>query len=204
MPEQHPLDVPYLTRRIRPDDGLTLAPPTGAPPPDIPPESRLYPAPAFGTRGLSPRDAVVRLNARQSAIGSLFVTGARGTAWEDSAHVTGAQSVHREQIGTVVPTSGGRPLVGYVNRDVVVALRHVRQLRRALFIAGEGPLTVQTFDGAAAAVPGSLGEGRRTVLTLTRIGSSLELRAESVPDSWDDGQIWREFGFSMTIGLGRR
>ena len=204
MVDQQPVDVPYLTRRIRPDDGLSLARPAGAPPAEVPPESRLYPAPAFGTRALSPLDAVVRLNPRQSAIGSLFVTGARGTAWEDAAHVTGAQSVHRERIGTVVPTSGGRPLVGYLNRDVVVALRHVRQLRRVLFIAGSGPLTVQTFDGAAVAVAGSLGEGRRTVLTLTRVGAVLELRAESVPDGWDDGQIWREFGFSMTIGLGRR
>jgi hypothetical protein len=85
-----------------------------------------------------------------------------------------------------------------------VVLRHLRQLRRALFIAGAGPLTVQTFDGAAAAIAGSLGEGRRTVLTLQRIGSVLELRAESVPAEWDDGQIWREFGFTMTIGFVRR
>jgi hypothetical protein len=205
MPEQRPVDVPYLTRRIRPDEGLILSRPAGAPAPALPPEARLYPAPAFGTRAqLSARDAVVRLTPRQSAIGSLFVTGARGTAWEDANRITGAQSVHREQIGTAIQTAGGRPLVGYVNRDVVVVLRHVRQLRRALFIAAGGPLTVQTFDGAAAAIPGSLGEGRRTVLTLTRIGSVLELRAESVPDGWDDGQIWREFGFSMTIGLGRR
>jgi hypothetical protein len=112
--------------------------------------------------------------------------------------------VHREQIGTIVQTPGGRPLVGYVNRDVVVVLRHLRLLRRALFIAGAGPLTVQTYDGATAAIAGSLGEGRRTVLTLQRIGSVLELRAESVPAEWDDGQIWREFGFTMTIGLARR
>jgi hypothetical protein len=188
------------------DDGLTLPRPGRAHvPAPVPPESRLYPAPAFGTRPeLSARDAVVRLNPRQSAIGSLFVTGTRGTAWEDPSRITGAQSVHREQIGTVVQTPGGRPLVGYVNRDAVVVLRHMRQLRRALFIAGAGPLTVQTFDGAAAAIAGSLGEGRRTVLTLQRIGSVLELRAESVPAEWDDGQIWREFGFTMTIGFVRR
>ncbi|MEA5455707.1 hypothetical protein SPF06_13315 [Sinomonas sp. JGH33] len=188
-----------------PDDGLTLGRPDPAGAPAAPLESRLYRAPELGeVAQLSARGAVVRLNPRQSAIGSLFVTGSRGAAWEDVSRVSGAQSVHREQIGTVVPTAGGRPLVGYVNRDAVVVLRHVRLLRRALFIAGGGPLAVQTFDGSATAVASSLGEGQRTVLTLLRIGSMLELRAESVPHEWDDGQIWREFGFSMTIGLGRR
>lgn len=208
MPEQHPLDFPYLTRRLpqgEHDDGLRLPHPDAADLPAAPPEPRLYPAPAFGTLGeLTARNAVVRLNPRQSAIGSLFVTGCRGTAWEDNGRITGAQSVHREQIGAIVQTGGGRPLVGYVNRDAVVALRHVRELRRALFIAGQGALTVQTFDGSTAAVAGSLGPGQRTVLTLLRIGSVLELRAESVPEEWDDGQVWREFGFTMTIGLIRR
>lgn len=166
-------------------------------------ESRLYPAPAFGTlHQLSASDAVVRLNPRQSGIGSLFVTGARGTAWEGVDRTTGAQSVHREQIGTPIPTPGNRPLVSFVNRDAVVVLRHVRSLRRALFIGAGGTMTVQTFDGSAIAVQGTLGAGQRTVLTATRIGALLELRAESVPEEWDDGEIWREFAFTMTVGLG--
>ncbi|GAB3272088.1 hypothetical protein GCM10027449_08360 [Sinomonas notoginsengisoli] len=166
-------------------------------------ESRLYPAPAFGgLRQLSASSAVVRLNPRQSGIGSLFVTGARGTAWEGEDRTTGAQSVHREQIGTPVPTAGNRPLVSFVNRDAVVVLRHVRMLRRALFIGAGGTMTVQTFDGSAIAVQGTLGPRQRTVLTATRIGALLELRAESVPEEWDDGEIWREFAFTMTVGLG--
>jgi hypothetical protein len=144
----------------------------------------------------------VRLNARQSGIGSLVVTGTRGIAWEGQDRTTGAQSVHREEIGTVVPTPGHRPLVGYMDRDAVVVLRHVRLLRRALFIAAGPPMTVQCFDGSGVGVQGTLGAGQRTVVTATRIGSVLELRAESVPEEWDDGQIWREFAFTMTVGLG--
>ncbi|WP_369045615.1 hypothetical protein [Sinomonas sp. P10A9] len=166
-------------------------------------ESRLYPAPAFGgLHQLTASHAVVRLNPRQAAIGSLFVTGTRGTAWEGEDRTTGAQSVHREQIGTAIPTPGNRPLVSFVNRDAVVVLRHVRSLRRALFIGAGGTMTVQTFDGSAIAVQGALGPGQRTVLTATRIGALLELRAESVPEQWDDGEIWREFAFTMTVGLG--
>jgi hypothetical protein len=167
------------------------------------PESRLYPAPAFGElRQLTASDAVVRLNPRQSGIGSLIVTGTRGVAWEGEDRTTGAQSVHHEEIGTPIPTAGNRPLVGYHGRDALVVLRHVRLLRRALFIAAGPPMTVQTFDGSGVAVQGTLGAGQRTVLTAARIGSMLEVRAESVPEEWDDGQIWREFAFTMTVGLG--
>ncbi|WP_413248915.1 hypothetical protein [Sinomonas flava] len=167
------------------------------------PESRLYPAPAFGElRQLTASDAVVRLNPRQSGIGSLIVTGTRGVAWEGEDRTTGAQSVHHEEIGTPIPTAGNRPLVGYHGRDALIVLRHVRLLRRALFIAAGPPMTVQTFDGSGVAVQGTLAAGQRTVLTVARIGSMLEVRAESVPQEWDDGQIWREFAFTMTVGLG--
>ena len=178
-------------------------PAAGQPRAALTPESRLYRAPAFGgLHQLSTSDAVVRLNPRQSGIGSMFVTGARGTAWEGVDRTTGAQSVHREQIGTPIATPGNRPLVSFVNRDAVVVLRHVRMLRRALFIGAGGTMTVQTFDGSAIAVQGTLGPGQRTVLTATRIGALIELRAESVPEEWDDGEIWREFAFTMTVGLG--
>lgn len=212
-PARDPLDLTPRPAAERGRNPLDLSdgrpsPAPGAVRPSAPaqpqtPESRLYPAPAFGAlHQLTAGDAVVRLNPRQSGIGSLFVTGARGTAWEGEDRTTGAQSVHREQIGTLIPTPGNRPLVGFVNRDAVVVLRHVRRLRRALFIGAGGTMTVQTFDGSAIAVQGTLGPGQRTVLTATRIGALLELRAESVPEEWDDGEIWREFAFTMTVGLG--
>lgn len=213
--------VPFMTRRVRDAEPAVDPPAVQSPaagldlssrrpvaersrtPQSATVEARLYPAPAFGgLRQLSASTAVVRLNPRQSGIGSLFVTGARGTAWEGEDLTTGAQSVHREQIGTPIATAGNRPLVSFVNRDAVVVLRHVRRLRRALFIGAGGTMTAQTFDGSAIAVQGTLGPGQRTVLTATRIGALLELRAESVPEDWDDGEIWREFAFTMTVGLG--
>ncbi|GAA2202116.1 hypothetical protein GCM10009849_29210 [Sinomonas flava] len=199
-PNRNPLDLSqHASPRTPTESGPSPARP--AVPPS--PESRLYPAPAFGElRQLTASDAVVRLNPRQSGIGSLIVTGTRGVAWEGEDRTTGAQSVHREEIGTPIPTAGNRPLVGYHGRDALIVLRHVRLLRRALFIAAGPPMTVQTFDGSGVAVQGTLAAGQRTVLTLARIGSMLEMRAESVPEEWDDGQIWREFAFTMTVGLG--
>lgn len=80
-------------------------------------------------------------------------------------------------------------------------MRHVRRLRRALFIAGEGPLTIGVFDGAAAGVAARNDEGARSVLYVSRIGSILEVRVEFVPPDAPDEAIWAMFGFSMTIPL---
>jgi hypothetical protein len=146
----------------------------------------------------------VRLNARQSAIGSLLVAGARSAAWEDRNFTTGAHHTDGHFAGTPVSTPGNRPLVGIQDSAGVVSLRHVRLLRRALFIAGEGPLTVGVFDGAAAAVAPRDEGGLRSVLYVARIGAVLELRAESVPADASDATIWALFGFTMTIPLDHR
>jgi hypothetical protein len=86
----------------------------------------------------------------------------------------------------------------------VVSLRHVRLLRRALFIAGEAPLTIGVFGGAAAAVAPRNESGARTVLYVSRIGAVLELRAEFVPADAADPSVWALFGFTMTIPLDQR
>ncbi len=163
---------------------------------------RLFPAPAFGSlRQLSATAPVVRLNARQSAIGSMLVAGARSVAWEDNDRTTGAHHADGHHAGAAVTTPGNRPLAGIQDLSGVVPLRHVRLLRRALFIAGEAPLTIGVFDGAAAAVPARDADGRRSVLYVSRIGPILELRAEFVPAEATDAAIWEIFGFTMTIPL---
>ncbi len=165
---------------------------------------RLFPAPAFGSlRQLSATAPVVRLNARQSAIGSMLVAGARSVAWEDNDRTTGAHHADGHHAGAPVITPGNRPLAGIQDLSGVVPLRHVRLLRRALFIAGEAPLTIGVFDGAAAAVPARDEGGRRSVLYVSRIGPILELRAEFVPAEATDAAIWEIFGFTMTIPLGQ-
>jgi len=101
-------------------------------------------------------------------------------------------------------TPGNRPLVGLQDGAGIVSLRHVRLLRRALFVAGDRPLTVGAFDGAAAALPARSGAGSRSVLYVARVGSVLELRAEFVPADAPDAAIWGMFGFTMTIPLDQR
>ncbi len=132
------------------------------------------------------------------------MTGIRAVAWEGGDFTTGAQHTGGHLAGSPLGTPGNRPLVGIQDAAGIVSLRHLRMLRRALFIAGDSPLTIGVFDGAAAAVPARNGDGQRSVLYVSRIGAVLELRAEFVPAEASDAAIWDLFGFRMTIPLDQR
>lgn len=160
----------------------------------------LFAAPALGDiRQLSEEQPVLRLDARQSAIGTLSVSGAEAIAWEDVELVTGAANRYGSHIGVPVTTPGKRPLVAFHDQNAVVALRHLRKLRRAIFIAGQVPLTVRVFDGKSVAVVPSNPRGEKAVLYLSRIGAVLELRVEYVDAHASDEVIWADFGFTMSI-----
>ena len=184
--------------------GLSLGPSTPAAPAapartTAPAGSLPFPAPGIDdVRELGDDDPVLRLNARESAIGSLIVTGAASAVWEDVELVTGAGTADGSTTGTPVTTAGNRPLVGFDDSDAIVSLRHVRRLRRALFVSrGTEPLGVQIFDGSTVTVsPGD--EKRMFVLSLLRIGSVIELRAEPVDRSASDESILKQFAFTLT------
>ena len=182
--------------------GLSLGPTASAPRPASPaaPAGALpFPAPSIDeVRELGDDEPVLRLNPRESAIGSLIVTGASSAVWEDADRVTGAATSDGATTGSPVTTPGNRPLVGFDDSDVLVSLRHVGRLRRALLIArGPEPLGVQIFDGSTVTVaPGD--EKRMFVLSLLRIGSRVELRAEPVDREASDESIHRQFAFVLT------
>ncbi len=146
---------------------------------------------------------MIRLDARQSGIGTLIVTGSTAIAWEADGHaqgayITGALTRDGNFAGTAVGTAGNRPLAGYLEGEALVPLRHLQELRRALFIGrGPEPLGMQIFDGAAATLPSPNGN-TMFILALLRVDNLIELRAEPVPAGMTDQDIWAEFGFSMT------
>jgi hypothetical protein len=160
--------------------------------------SLLFPAPSFSSvRHLSQETPVVRLNSRQAGIGTLLVSGAQSTAWEGNDLTAGAECLNGQKMGTTVLTRGNRPLVAFHEGSVAVTLRHLRHLRRAIFISGQAPLTVRLFDGAAAAVPPAISRDEVAVLYLSRIDDLIELRTEYVANTSDE-KIWADFGFRMT------
>jgi hypothetical protein len=165
----------------------------------VSPELLPFPAPGINeVSQLGENEPVLRLNARQSAVGSLIISGADLAVWEDTSRVTGSATAAGDTAGTPVRTRGNRPLVGFDEADAIVSLRHVQELRRALFIArGPEPLGVQLFTGATVTIaPGE--HNRMFILCLTRIGNLLELRAEPVDRNDSDAAILNQFGFSLT------
>jgi hypothetical protein len=192
-----------------PSAGLSLGSPppaaSAARPPAAPAGPQPFPAPTIDeVRELGDDDPVLRLNARESAVGSLIVAGAATVVWEDWDGVTGSATADGGTSGTPVKTSGNRPLVGYDESDAVVSLRHVRELRRGLFIGRGGtPLGAQIFDGSTFTV--APGDGNRMfVLYLLRIGSLVELRAAPVDRGATDASLLRQFGFALTPFLETR
>ncbi|TFB98696.1 hypothetical protein E3O42_15125 [Cryobacterium adonitolivorans] len=191
--------------------GLSLAPatpgpasPAGTAPvaaarPVVSPDSLPFPAPTIDdVRELGHSEPVLRLNARESAVGSLIVSGADVAVWEDADRVTGSANAAGDLAGTPVTTSGNRPLVGFDEADAVVSLRHVQELRRALFVArGPHPLGVQIFDGSTVTTARG-DDSRMFVLYLLRIGNLIELRAEPVDRTLSDDAILQQFGFTLT------
>lgn len=147
---------------------------------------------------LNLQERVLRLTALESAVGTMVVSGSTAMAWESVRRVTGGADVDGHTAGSPLMTSGNRPLAGYDGKNALVTLRHIRQLRRAIFInRGTHPMGVQIFSGAQVVLPPPA-DGTQILMLALRIGNVLELRAEPVPHSWTDQQIWQEFDFTMT------
>lgn len=159
----------------------------------------LFPAPGIADiYELNLVERVLRLSPLESAVGTLLVTGSTATAWESVRFVAGGRTVDGHQVGTPIMTPGNRELVGYQGRDALIALRHVRLLRRAIFMnRSSQAMGVKLISGETVALPPAA-DGAQIVLLAHRIGNVLELRAEPVPLDWPDLKIWQEFNFTMT------
>ncbi len=166
-------------------------------PPSTPSTPQPFPAPtAEEVRVLDDETPLVRLDPRQSAIGSLIVGGATAIVWETVELVTGIATADGID-GTPVTTPGNRPLLGFDGGDAILALRHVHLIRRALFVGTAGhPLTVQLFDGESFAAADDT--GAPPVVSLLRIGSRLELRLEPLPAEIPLQTLLQQFGFEPT------
>ncbi len=162
---------------------------------------RVRPFPAVDPRDVQVLDAgtpVVRVDRRRSAVGSLVVAGCTSTVWEGTDHDVGAATVDGATAGRAVQTPGNRPLVGFDDGVALVALRHVRSLRRALFIArGAERMTVALHDGTTLAVDPGTGD-TTTILALSVVDGELELRAEPFPRAPHDGEVFAAFGFTLS------
>lgn len=160
---------------------------------------RPFPAPhPRAVRLLGPDDPVVRIDRRRSAVGALTVTGCTSAAWETVDWTVGATTAAGAEAGRRVVTAGNRPLVGFEDGTALVSLRHVRQLRRALFMArGTERLVVSLHDGTTVGVAEGTPD-TMTVLALSVVDGELELRAEPFARATHDGDVFAAFGFVLS------
>lgn len=161
--------------------------------------SRLFEAPyAQLDTELNEQQQMVRLPRVLSGIGTLEVEGTTALAWESDQLVTGAALADGTQLGRSVPTSGNRPLAALEDGRALITLRHVRQLRRAVFISQDNSaLKLHLYGGTRIAVRPI--PGYRSVLVLTQIGGLVELRIDPAHAGSTPASIWESFGFLMSL-----
>lgn len=123
---------------------------------------------------LSLDNPVVRLNVRQSAIGSLVISGAQEFAW-DTGSVSGVETLTNSDMN--IPRYGNRKLIEFYKNDCILGLRNFKNLKRVAIWASTGKLIVKLLDNSEILVDSDNGNN---VLYLSRIGNQLELRFEEV------------------------
>lgn len=162
-------------------------------------ENRLFPAPtAMNQHELNSSGPMIRLDGRQSAIGSMWISGANDLVWESAKFVTGASSADGGIFGCTIPTPGNRPLVSFHDDGAAIALRHIRLLRRVLVVSNDdSPLAMKLYGGVSIVVRPE--PGHRTTLLISRVGSMLELRSDPARIGSSIESIWESFGFLMSI-----
>lgn len=136
---------------------------------------------AAGRTVLTASSPVVRLNPRQSAIGSLRAAGVTTFAWETQDRRSGLQGPS----GTTspdMPVFANRRLVERFEGETVVGLRHFAVLRRLILGADSGEVTLTLHGGATIAADT---RGGRDVLYLSVIGQILEVRLETLATGED-------------------
>jgi len=126
-------------------------------------------------------EPVVRLNSRQSAIGSLVASGVTVYGWETAERrnglvrtpVAGQQQLHKYE----VPLFGNRALIEFFKGDVIVSLRYFKKLRRLVLGAESGVITIKLLDGNTIALDTN---GGKNVAYLSVIGNVIEVRIEEL------------------------
>lgn len=127
---------------------------------------------------LSLKHPVVRLDNRQSAVGSIVIKGAQAFAWEDSTFLAGIQVRHGIGNSKIdPPLYGNRPLIGFVDEDIVVSLLHGKHIRRIVVASSTDDIYLNFYDGLQIFVPMNHGEN---ALVMYRVGQEFELRLEHI------------------------
>lgn len=183
------MDVPYLRRRLKkgelPPGGTAATASTSlklggssntvASSPSQP-VSRIPDLPSVeGKVILSLEEPAVRLSRAQSAIGSVVINGAEAFAWEGLDGFGGLVLVDGTE--STAPMFANRKLVEFHKGNLVLGLRHFKNLRRLIVGTRHGLLRANIYDGSEIIADGGLGAN---ALLISRVGNQLEFRLEKI------------------------
>jgi hypothetical protein len=184
-------DITYIKRRLKPGEQASAAPVKkvslrlnlDAPGEEY--DNSLPKKPqADGRVVLTLEAPVVRLNARQSAIGSLTVSEAEVFGWQDKQHHSGIVSrVNNTPQMHEVPVNANRKLAEFYEGKFVLGLRHIHQLRRLVIGGHDGILRLNLLDGTEISADT---DGGKRALYLSVIGNEIEVRVEKLYGTIDE------------------
>lgn len=117
---------------------------------------------------------VIRLNARQSAIGSLEILNANSFAW-DTGTFSGVETVSEHS--SVMPVFANRKLIEFYKGEIIVGLRHFHALKRVIVSTNSGIMEIKLYDGSSLIVDSNNGAN---VVYISRIKNILEVRVEKL------------------------
>lgn len=126
---------------------------------------------------LSLLEPAVRMDFRQSAIGSLIITGAQAFVWETNTKAAGMEINGGQSSAVHPPKFGNRSLAEFQDGKIIVGLRHFNELRRLIIGSQANNLVVELYDGTKIAMPT---ENGNNVLLISRINNELECRMEKI------------------------
>jgi hypothetical protein len=193
-------DIVYLRRRLKPGEKPKAQPAAQSTSsllleaPEAVVEDVLPAVPALTKDTvLSGSERVVRMNKRQSAIGTLAFTNVAYAAWELTDGTTGFLYASKEiaantpavnfatgnvqpPLPEVLPRSfKNRPVVEFHKSILVVGLRYLKHIKRIVIVPLEGQnIQAGTVGGSTVTLPHS----ENGVLYMSVVDSAVELRAE--------------------------
>lgn len=117
---------------------------------------------------------VVRLNRRQSAVGSLVVEGAQMFAW-DAEGRTGCETLTAPDDS--IPKFGNRKLFEFHKNLFIFNLKYFKSLRRVVVWSNDGVVKLHVNDGFVVTLDSSQG---KNVFYISCVGDEVEVRLETV------------------------
>ncbi len=117
---------------------------------------------------------VIRLNQRQSAIGSLEISNADSFAW-DNGILSGVETATEHS--SVMPIFANRKLIEFYQNKIILGLRHFQAIKRVIISTNSGIMEIKLYDGSSVIVDSNNGAN---VIYISRIKNVLEIRVEKL------------------------